>query len=88
MKAPIRQAQPFTPQILLDIYQVLDRTKVEDVVFWAALLLGFFAMLRKNNLVPNHHTEFDPNKQPTRWHLLLGKVSASLLVTWSKTLQL
>ena len=88
MKAPIKQAQPMTPQILLDMYDILNMNCTEDAVFWAAVLIGFFAMLRKSNLVLNHHSELDPKKQFTCWHLLLGEVSASLLVMWSKTLQL
>ena len=88
MMTPIKQAQPMTPQILLDMHDMLDLDQLEDVDFWAAVLIGFFAMLRKNHLVPNHHSEFDPKNQFTRWHLLLGEVSASLLVTWSKMLQL
>ena len=60
MKAPIKQAQPLTPQIMLDMVEVLDLDVPEDAVFWAALLIGFFAMLCKGNLVPNHHSRVQP----------------------------
>ena len=53
LHAPMKQAQPMTPQILIDMYDLLDLDTVEDAVLWAAILSGFYGMLRKSNLAPN-----------------------------------
>ena len=44
----------------------LDLKKHRDLVFWAILLVGFFGMLRKSNLIPDSQASFDPIKQLTR----------------------
>ena len=64
-----RRAQPLTPEILTDILAYLDLESYADVVFWVMLLIGFFAMLRKSNLVSDTIGGFDPLKQLTRGHV-------------------
>ena len=83
----VKQAQPFTPEILLDILPYLDLTKRSDLVFWAILLVGFFGMLRKSNLMPNKADSFDPSKQLTRSHITFRNNIAILNITWAKNLQ-
>ena len=47
---PVR-ATPVTPQILFDMYKLMDLKKSTDAVFWALFLIAFFTMSRKSNLV-------------------------------------
>ena len=84
---PVKQAQPITPEIMIDILGFLDLNNRSDLVFWGILVIGFFGMLRKSNLVPDTKDSFDPNKQLTRNHVIFKDKLAILRVTWSKTLQ-
>ena len=84
---PVKRAQPLTPEILLDILSYLDLTKHADLVFWAILLVGFFAMLRKSNLIPDKVQSFNPNKQLTRGHISFQGDIAVVTATWAKNIQ-
>ena len=87
LNKPVKQAQPVDPQILLEFFTFLDMKKSTDLVFWSMLVIGFFAMLRKSNLMPNSRKNFDYTKLFTRAHVKFSGDIAILLVTWSKTLQ-
>ena len=65
----MKRAQPITPEILLDIVSFLNLSKHRDLSFWAILLIGFFGMLRKSNLMPDKKDSFDPSKQLSRGHI-------------------
>ena len=84
---PVKRAQPLTPDILLDLLTFLDLSKHRDLVFWATLLVGFFAMLRKSNLMPDSKEGFDPIRQLTRGHVSFEGQVAFIHVTWAKNLQ-
>ena len=84
---PVKRAQPLTPDILLDLLTFLDLSKHGDLVFWATLLVGFFAMLRKSNLMPDSKEGFDPIRQLTRGHVSFEGQVAFIHVTWAKNLQ-
>jgi hypothetical protein len=52
---PPIQKLPITIEILLifcDMYSLLDFDKVRDLSFWAASLICFYGLLRKNTLLP------------------------------------
>lgn len=82
-----KQALPLTPEILLDIFQFLDVDKVIDVVFWAVLLLMFFLMSRKSNMLANKVSEFDPQKHLTRKDVSVYDDMLIVHFKWSKTRQ-
>ena len=86
-KHTVQRAQPITPEILLDMLTFLDFKKFEDLVFWGILLVGFFGMLRKSNLVSDTFGTFDPTKQLTRAHVSFVDELAVLEVMWAKNLQ-
>lgn len=50
---------PMTPEILLQIFILLDLSCHNNRVFWAACLVGFFGFLRPNNLLVRG--AFDPS---------------------------
>ena len=84
---PVKQAQPLTPEILSNLYVYLDMNKRKDLVFWGLLLVGFFAMLRKSNLVSDTKESFNGEKQLTRGHVTFSGNIAILKVTWAKNIQ-
>lgn len=84
---PIKQAVPVTPKLLQDIYEMVDLTKIYDIVCYTALLVGFYLFLRKSNLVPDSVSSFDPQKQLTRADIQMGKNIILVIIKWSKTIQ-
>ena len=41
MARPIHQAAPITPEIILDIFKVVDLTSIQDVTVYSIILFGF-----------------------------------------------
>ena len=87
LTTPVKQAQPLTPEILTDMLAFLDLEKHADLVFWGSLLLGFFGMLRKSNLMPDTLDGFDTMKQLTNGHIEFKGNLAIIRATWTKTIQ-
>ena len=50
--APPVQKLPLTVEILLKLHSLLDMSCTVDLSFWAAVLTGFFGLLRKSSLLP------------------------------------
>ena len=57
-------------------------------IFKAMYLLAFFSFLRLSNLVPHSLTTFCFRKHLTQDDLFFKSNSATILVKWSKTMQL
>ena len=87
MAHEVKRAQPLTPEILLDVLGILDLNKYSDLSFWAILLIGFFGMLRKSNLMPESQDSFGSVHHLTRDHIYFKDDIAVIRVTWSKTIQ-
>ena len=87
MARETKRAQPLTPEILLDLFVFLNMQKLRDRVFWAILLIGFFGMLHKSNLVSDTIEGFDGNKQLTVGHILMKEKFLIIKVTWAKNIQ-
>ena len=49
---PPLQKLPITPQILQELYSLLDLSHSLDLAFWSACLVAFYAFLRKSSLLP------------------------------------
>ena len=84
---PVKQAQPITPEIMLDIVSFLDLSKRTDLAFWGVIVVGFFTFFRKSNLIPDSKDSFDHMKQLARASVRFDDTLAILKVTWSKTIQ-
>ena len=82
-----QQAPPITVQILEKIYHLLDFSNEDDVIFWAVVLIGFFLLLRKCNLVPDTANSFNPNKQLKRQDFTFLHDHARVQLTWTKNNQ-
>lgn len=83
----VMQKLPITPHILLGIKSCLNLSAPADVVFWAACLVGFFALLRKANLVPPSESSFRSDHHLVRQDLTISQKGIALHIKWSKTIQ-
>ena len=81
------QAPPMTAQSLAQIRKLLDLSKEEDMLFWTVLLIGFYLLLRKCNLVPDSSVKFDPEKQLKRGDLTFCDDHVKVLLRWTKNNQ-
>ena len=82
-----KQAAPLTPDILTDILSQIDISQHGDLVFWSILLVGFFGMLRKSNLLSDSRRSFDPIKQMTTSHVTFKPGLLIIKATWAKNIQ-
>ena len=87
MKNKVKQAQRLTPEIMLDILAYLNLNKQTDLVFWAILVIGFFGMLHKSNLIPDSVDTFDGVKLLMHGHVYFVGEIVILRITWAKNLQ-
>ena len=87
-KAPL-QALPITIRHLKAMYKYVDVNKPEDLACWCSILVGFFGLLRKKNLVPENLSELDPVKILTVGKILIDKSSgvALLYINFAKNNQ-
>ena len=83
----IRQAEPVTPQLLLKMSRLVDRSDLREVTSFTAILVSFFLLLRKSNLTPDTIKKFDANKQFVRGDALIGSRTVLLDLRWTKTMQ-
>ena len=81
------QAPPVDVGILHAIYALLNLNKEEDLLFWLVLLVGFFLLFRKCNLVPDSNNKFDPTKQICREHVSIFQNHARVVIHWTKNQQ-
>jgi len=62
-----------TPGMLLGFYKILDMSDPNDVVMWAAMLVAFFGLFRKDNISVGKEAAFNPRANLTRsdfiWHM-------------------
>ena len=80
-------APPVTVQILDDIFKLLNMQDEEDCIFWAVILIGFFLLLRKCNLVPDTSAKFDPVKQLKRSDIQIDADHIKVTLRWTKNNQ-
>ena len=86
----IRRAEAMTPQLLFKISKLVDRTNKRQVACFTAILMGFFLLLRKSNMVPDSRygkRGFDKDKQFVRKDLQVGSRTVLVDLRWTKTLQ-
>ena len=67
--------------------EYLDLTKRSDLCFWGSLLVGFFAMLRKSNIMPDTWGGFNPEQHLTRGQVEFRGEIVILHATWTKMIQ-
>ena len=82
-----KKAAPITPQIFKEMFCFLDMRQEFDIVCWCAILLMFFLMARKSNLLPNSVNGFDSQKQLIRQDIEVLDDMLIVNIKWSKTRQ-
>ena len=70
--APL-QALPITIPHLKAMYNYVDVNNPEDLAIWCSILVGFFGLLRKKNLVLEDLLDLDPTKILTVGNFVLNK---------------
>ena len=83
----VKQAAPLSPNILFRLAATLDLNKPLDVTMWSLMLLAFFTMSRKSNLVVTGKKKFDAKKQLCRSDVQVGAQGLLVTFKWSKTNQ-
>ena len=87
-RAPL-QALPITVDHLKEMYKFIDVKKQEDLAIWCSILVGFFGLLRKKNLVPEDIFDTDPTKILTVGNFAIDEERdiALVYIPFSKTNQ-
>ena len=87
-RAPL-QAMPITITHLKEMYKHINVDNPEDLAVWCSILVGFFGLLRKKNLVPENLLDVDPAKILTVGNFIVDKERGVALVyiPFSKTNQ-
>ena len=84
---PPYQKAPITPDLLLQIYPLLNMRSSFDASFWAICLVSFFGMLRKSHLLAKSSRAFDPAEQLLRSDFQFHPWGSLITLRWSKTIQ-
>ena len=84
----VQQAAPLSPHIICKVHSLLDLTTPFDATLWALLLVAFFTLSRKSNLVGTGKKAFDRRRQLCRSDVLIGEKGLLVQFRWSKTNQL
>ena len=87
-RAPL-QALPITIDHLKKMYTFVNIDDPEDLAVWTSILVGFFGLLRKKNLVPEDLNDIDTFKILTRRKILIDESRgvALLLINFAKNNQ-
>jgi len=82
-----RQKLPVTPDMLLNMHKHLDLDDSLDTTVYAAILIMFFAFLRRSNITPRSTTSFDVHRNLTRRDIVANPAGLGVIIRWSKTIQ-
>ena len=81
------QALPLTPDILKDMYSLLDMSKVKDRALWCSYLVTFYCLFRKSNSVPKSMKKVDLKRTLLHRHIRIVQNTVLVHCTFSKTIQ-
>ena len=87
-RAPL-QALPISVDHLKRMYKFVNINDPEDLAIWSSILVGFFGLLRKKNLVPEDLRDLDTFKILTvrKIHLDTSRGVALLLINFAKNIR-
>ena len=83
----VKQAEAVTPEILAEFAQWVNAQDGRELAAWMALIVGFYVMVRKSNLVPNTVNTFNPAQQFTWGSFVRTVYGSEAHIYWSKTIQ-
>ncbi len=78
---------PIQPDMLLQFRKVLNLSSPLQASLWAAILIGFFAFLRKANIVPPSAASFHPATHLARGNITRTAYGLSINLSHTKTIQ-
>ena len=81
------QALPLTPDIMRDMYALLDMSKVRDRALWCSYLITFYCLFRKSNSVPKSLSQVNMRRTLLRRHIRISQNTVYVHCTFSKTIQ-
>ena len=86
---PVNQATPMTLEILKEVALLVNYDNEFEHTVFAAMLTGFYLVVRSSNLVPTSTEQFNSHEQLTHWHVTLDKdlEFVLFLIEWSKNNQ-
>ena len=83
----VRQAALVTPELLAECAKWVNAADGKELAAWTALLIGFYVMVRKSNLVPDSGATFNPMQQFTRGNFIKTHYGYEARIYWAKTIQ-
>lgn len=83
----VQRAEPITLDILLGIFEKLDFSVKDNVVYWCLFLFAFFLCARKSNLVPTSLDDIDKGKFLNSNCIRHCGNYVLIHFNWSKTIQ-
>ena len=81
------QALPLTPNIMRDMFSLLDMNKVKDRALWCSYLITFYCLFRKSNTVPKSMSQVNLRRTLLRRHIRIDQNIVFVHCTFSKTIQ-
>lgn len=83
----VKRKLPITPRMLLEIRKLLKLQEPRDLLFWSAITVAFFGLLRKANLVPHTARLYQPHQHLSRGDITRHRDGIAINIKWSKTIQ-
>lgn len=83
----VKRAEPITPDILRQIFLVMNVSNKDDTTFWCLFLFAFFLMARKSNLVPTSSKDLLNPKFLLRKDIEFSGKDLIVSMRWTKTIQ-
>ena len=83
----VKRRLPIGPELMLVMLNRLDLTNVNDAVFWAICLVGFFGLLRISNIIVPSKVDFDFRRHLSRACIVELKDCMVLMLLWAKNNQ-
>ena len=83
----VHRAAPFTPELLVQIYDYVDFTDPRQATAYVTMLVGFLTLFHKSNLVADSDKKYDADKTLGRRNFIRLKDCYLVRAFWSKTNQ-
>ena len=87
MSAASKPKAPLTPEQIVLISHIIDSSDPKQFTFYVALLIHFFSIVRKSNLLPPSKSSYSKFKHLSRGNVMITESCLVLTLPWTKTLQ-
>lgn len=83
----VKQALPITPEILIQIFNIMDFNSESESVFWCLLLTAVLIFARIGNILPKSQKAINVNKHLLARDIITNEVGLIVFLKHSKTNQ-